>query len=130
MLMAFFCYRSSNKLKVNLAPILYLSDNEAHLHQENASKIKYAVEMIRKNFEVDTQNLLIASTDNKKRKHPKKVVLSNEVVFTIVFLAIVAVSIHLTCLFLFSTGFENSLNHFLKIKQSSAALIQSYSAQA
>jgi hypothetical protein len=38
--------------------------------QENAEKMKYAVEMVRKNFDVDTQNLLVVS-DFKKRKNPK-----------------------------------------------------------
>jgi hypothetical protein len=38
--------------------------------QENAEKMKYAVEMVRKNFDVDAQNLLVVS-DFKKRKNPK-----------------------------------------------------------
>ena len=37
--------------------------------------MKYAVEMARKNFDVDTQNLLGVS-DFKKRKNPKESVLS------------------------------------------------------
>lgn len=49
-LLVYFCYRSSGKLKNNLSPLLFLSDGDAHTYQENASKIKYAVEMIRKNF--------------------------------------------------------------------------------
>ncbi len=49
-LLIYFCYRSSGKLKNNLSPLLFLSDGDAHTYQENASKIKYAVEMIRKNF--------------------------------------------------------------------------------
>ncbi len=38
--------------------------------------MKYAVEMIRKNFDVDTQNLLIADNDFKKRKNPKQAMQS------------------------------------------------------
>jgi uncharacterized membrane protein YvbJ len=57
----YFCYHSSEKIKQKLSPLLFLTDEEARIHQDNAAKIKYAVEMIRKNFEIDTQNLLIGS---------------------------------------------------------------------
>jgi hypothetical protein len=49
-LMALYCLRSNTQLKDNLAHLLYISDSEAHMNQENAEKMKYAVEMIRKNF--------------------------------------------------------------------------------
>lgn len=38
--------------------------------------MKYAVEMARKNFDVDTQNLLNNTSDFKKRKNPKEAILS------------------------------------------------------
>jgi ATP-dependent Zn protease len=49
-LMILYCFKSNSQLKQSLSNLLYISDSEAHMHQENAEKMKYAVEMIRKNF--------------------------------------------------------------------------------
>jgi hypothetical protein len=54
---------------------------------------------------VDTQSLLISGTDGKRRKHPKKVALSTEILATVVFLAVAALAVHLGCLFFFSNQF-------------------------
>lgn len=97
-----FCYYSSQNMMRKLFPILYITDEEAHVHQENAAKIKYAVEMIRKNFEVDTQSLLIDWNEAKKRKYPKKVGLSKGIIVTIIILACGALALHLTSLLIFS----------------------------
>ena len=59
-LMVFYCFQSNGQLRLSFSSLLYISDSEAHMHQENAEKMKYAVEMIRKNFEVDSQNLLVS----------------------------------------------------------------------
>ena len=49
-LMILYCFKSNSQLKQSLSSLLFISDSQAHLHQENAEKMKYAVEMIRKNF--------------------------------------------------------------------------------
>jgi len=54
---------------------MLVSDSEAKMLQENAEKMKYAVEMARKNFDVDAQGLL-ATGEFKKRKNPKEAALS------------------------------------------------------
>lgn len=126
----YFCYHSNQKIKHKLSPLLFITDEEARIHQDNAAKIKYAVEMIRKNFEVDTQSLLISVVENKNRKHPKKVALSKGIIVTVLVVACIAVAIHLACLFIFSQQLLKSLSRFLSMKQSSQAIIRSYSQQA
>lgn len=74
--MILYCIKSNYKAKSKLADLMYISDTEARTLQENAEKMKYAVEMARKNFDIDTQNLLISSTDFKRRKNPKEAILS------------------------------------------------------
>jgi hypothetical protein len=50
---------------------MLISDHEARMRQDNAEKMKYAVEMVRKNFDIDTQNLLNKNDSFKNRKSPK-----------------------------------------------------------
>lgn len=50
-----------------------MSDSDCNVLQENALKIKYAVEMIRKQYDGDMKDLIFMTADHKKRKHPKKV---------------------------------------------------------
>jgi cbb3-type cytochrome oxidase subunit 3 len=42
-LIVYFCYRSHLKIANNLSPLLFVSDSDANIISENASKIKYAV---------------------------------------------------------------------------------------
>lgn len=58
-LMVFFCFQSNTHLKKLLANLLFISDGEANMHQSNAEKMKYAVEMIRKGFDLDSHNLIV-----------------------------------------------------------------------
>lgn len=74
--MVLYCVKSNYKAKDKLADLMFISDAEAKLLQENAEKMKYAVEMARKNFDVDTQNLLASGGEFKKRKNPKEAMLS------------------------------------------------------
>jgi ATP-dependent Zn protease len=55
-----YCVKSNYKAKEKLTDLMYISDSEARMLQDNAEKMKYAVEMARKNFDVDTQNLLLS----------------------------------------------------------------------
>ena len=74
--------------------------------------MKYAVEMARKNFDVDTENLLLSVTDSKKRKNPKEPILSREVVYSIGTMVAVGIIIHLTCLFFFSSQYATQISNF------------------
>ena len=100
-LMILYCFKSNSQLKQSLSNLLYISDSEAHMRQENAEKMKYAVEMIRKNFEIDTQNLLNNDSDFKRRKNPKEPIQSKEIVYSIAVIAILGLTVHLSCLFFF-----------------------------
>jgi len=100
-LMILYCFKSNSQLKQSLSNLLYISDSEAHMHQENAEKMKYAVEMIRKNFEIDTQNLLNNECDFKRRKNPKEPIQSKEIEYSIAVIAILGLAVHLSCLFFF-----------------------------
>jgi hypothetical protein len=84
--------------------------------------MKYAVEMARKNFDVDTQNLLASGSDFKKRKNPKEAILSREIVYTIGGITILGLFIHLTCLFFFSQQFVVQISNFTTLQTQGIAI--------
>lgn len=124
--MFLFCHLSNKKLNSNLSPLLYIPDSEADIYQENADKIKSAVEMLRKNFEVDTQNIMIPIVHSRKRKHPKEAAISNERTSTVIVLAVLALTIHLSCLFFFSAQYDAHFVSFKKMRKNSNALLKVY----
>jgi len=101
---------------------MYISDTEARMLQDNAEKMKYAVEMARKNFDVDTQNLLAGVGDFKKRKNPKEAILSREIVYTIGAITIIGLIIHLTCLFFFSQKIVAQIDNFITLQTQGIAI--------
>jgi hypothetical protein len=82
--------------------------------------------MIRKNYEGNALDLLMGTPANKRRKHPKKVSLSTELIIFAVFLAITALVVHVGCLTFFDLSSNNSLELFSKMKRSSLALSEAY----
>ena len=92
--------------------------------------MKYAVEMARKNFDVDTENLLLAVNDSKKRKNPKEPILSREVIYSIGTITAIGIIIHLTCLFFFSSQFSTQINNFSTMKTQGIAVQSLYSESA
>jgi hypothetical protein len=84
--------------------------------------------MARKNFDIDTQNLLTTNTDYKKRKNPKDAVLSSEIIYAIVGITIVGLAIHMTCLFFFSQQFSGSLSNFQVFVSQSMTITSPYHA--
>ena len=77
--------------------------------------MKYAVEMVRKNFEIDIQGLFLPVVPCKKKKHPKKAAMSGEKIFIIIVLSIVGLAVHVTCLFVFSQHFQDKFIQFEKM---------------
>ena len=120
--MVLYCVKSNFKAKEKLTDLMYISDTEARMLQDNAEKMKYAVEMARKNFDVDTQNLLGGSGDFKKRKNPKEAILSREIVYTIGAITILGLIIHLTCLFFFSQQFVAQIDNFTTLQTQGIAI--------
>lgn len=120
--MILYCVKSNYKSKEKLTDLMFISDAEARMLQDNAEKMKYAVEMARKNFDVDTQNLLASGSDFKKRKNPKEAILSREIVYTIGAFTVVGLVIHLTCLFLFSQQFTSQIGNFTTLGQQGMAI--------
>ena len=72
--------------------------------------------MIRKNFDVDTQNLLIPDSDFKRRKNPKQAMQSKEIIYTIIVMALLGLALHLLCLFTFAATFRSDLVSFQTMK--------------
>lgn len=70
-LMLVYCFKSNELIKSKLVDLLYYSDGEIRLFQQNADNMKYAIEMTRKHYDVDTQNLLTKTNSCAKRKNPK-----------------------------------------------------------
>lgn len=122
-----YCVKSNYKAKEKLTDLMYISDSEARMLQDNAEKMKYAVEMARKNFDVDTQNLLVSVTEVKKRKNPKEAILSREIVYTIGAFTVIGLIIHLTCLFFFSQQFLSQVSNFSTMKTQGIAIESLYS---
>jgi hypothetical protein len=120
--MVLYCVKSNFKAKKKLIDLMYISDSEARMLQDNAEKMKYAVEMARKNFDVDTQNLLASGSDFKKRKNPKEAILSREIVYTIGGITILGLFIHITCLFLFSQQFVAQISKFTTLQTQGIAI--------
>lgn len=100
------------------------------MHQENAEKMKYAVEMIRKNFEVDSQNLLVSETDFKRRKNPKEAIQSKEIVYSIALMVVLGLAVHLSCLLLFETQFSSQLTDFQTMKNQAISTTTVYHTSA
>lgn len=122
-----YCVKSNYKSKEKLTELMYMSDAEARTLQENAEKMKYAVEMARKNFDVDTENLLLSASETKRRKNPKEPMLSKEVVYSIGTIAAVGIIVHLTCLFFFSSHYSSQINNFQKMNSQGVAAQSLYS---
>jgi hypothetical protein len=120
--MILYCVKSNFRAKEKLTDLMYISDSEARMLQDNAEKMKYAVEMARKNFDVDTQNLLASGNDFKKRKNPKEAILSREIVYTIGAITVVGLIIHLTCLLFFSQQFVSQIGNFTTIESQGIAI--------
>lgn len=129
-LMVFYCIQSNTQLKKSLSSLLFISDSEARMHQENADKMKYAVEMIRKNFEIDPQNLLIRESDFKRRKNPKEAIQSREIVYSIAVIAVMGLLLHLTCLFVFEAQFNSQLADFQTMKDQTISTTTVYHTSA
>jgi hypothetical protein len=88
--------------------------------------MKYAIEMTKKSFDVDLQNLFNLNSDFKKRKNPKKAILGNEIIYTIAFVAILGISIHIICLFLSSWQFETELYNYQIMRQQGDSVVEVY----
>ncbi len=82
--------------------------------------------MARKNFDVDTQNLLSTNSDFKKRKNPKDAVLSSQIIYAIVGITVAGLAIHMTCLFFFSQQFSGSLYNFQVFVNQSMTITSPY----
>ena len=120
------CVSNIYRAKEGISELVMISDTEARIRLENAEKMKYAVEMSRKNFEVDTQGLL-QEFDKKKRKNPKEAVMSKQIVYGIGIAMVVGIMGHIVCLILFSMEFGTQIDNFESMVDQTEAINSIYS---
>jgi ABC-type sulfate transport system permease subunit len=79
--------------------------------------------MVRKNFEVDVQGLLMPVVPGKKRKHPKESVKSRQLVLTVVVLGVLGLCIHCACLLVFSQEYQSNFDLFEQMTKDSDSVL-------
>lgn len=104
--MFLFCYFSNEKIKTNLSPLLHIADSEVLACHDNASKMKLAVDLIQKKMEIDLRELLVPINHAKKRKRPKEIKMSRQMIAIVVLLSILGISIHISSIVMFSNYFQ------------------------
>ena len=68
--------------------------------------------MLRKNVEIDTQNLLAPIPPLKKRKQPKEATLSRHVIVIMVIMSLLGMGLHFTNSIFFSKEFDRQYSSF------------------
>jgi len=66
-------------------------------------------------------------SQSNKRRYPKKAVIEHSIITAVFVLILLGLAIHLSCLFLFSSNFDQQLNLFGIMGENSEAIFQLYS---
>lgn len=82
--------------------------------------------MIRKQYDGDLKDLMFIGSENKRRKHPKKVAFCSEIIVTVLVLIIIALGIHLGCMAYFQSHLTNSIERYHDMKHSMDELTEVY----
>ena len=80
-----------------------MSDGEARMNQTVADKLKYAVDMIKKNFDVDLKLILGPVEVHKQRKKPKELVMGTQKKVLIIIFILIGLCIHILLLYTVSS---------------------------
>ena len=124
--MILFCFKINERVKLRLSKLLYISDAQAKFEKQNGERMKYVVEMSRKNFDMDMSSVLSDNVSFKKRKNAKESSLSRQIVFSILFLIVVGLINHLACLFAMQSSLNQQFDNFNLVRHQSKQIMQTY----
>ena len=107
---------------------MMMSDGDARNNQVRADKLKYAVEMNKKGFNIDVNGLLGPEEKHKQRKKPKIVVVGIQKKLTIAIFMLFGFFINLAIFGVFYSDLKTSLNSINKFHKDSMGLVDIYSS--
>lgn len=104
-----------------------MSDNEARTNQAMADKLRYAVDMIKKNFDFDLKTIIGQVEAHRQRKKPKEVIIGIQKKL-LIFLALAAgFAVHLALFYNFVSEMSAFLKQIKEQADEGSSLIETYS---
>lgn len=117
----------NNIAKKKLHDLMMMSDGEARMNQTVADKLKYAVDMIKKNFDVDLKLILGPVEVHKQRKKPKEIVMGTQKKVFIFIFIIIGLCLHILLLYTVSSQMSTILANVTTFQSQGEELIETYS---
>lgn len=113
----------NNRAKKKLKSLMLMSDSEARMNQTMADKLKYAVDMIKKNFDFDLKAIVGPAESHRQRKKSKEVIIGIQKKLFILLALVCGFILHFVLYYKFTSEITSVLSSIQLFQKQGESLI-------